>query len=98
MARPSWWAWRITAATFSGLPSVLAQTGQLISAFGRLQPHQQTIRLTFLASEGLWITHNLLVGSTWGLAADAMAVTTLLIGLWRNSARFVPARTRVAAA
>jgi hypothetical protein len=80
----------ITAATWSGLPSLLAQSGQLMSAFGRLQPGPQTIRLVFLGSEALWTAHNLLVGSAWGLVSDAMAVTMLLIGLWRGWARHSP--------
>jgi cytochrome c biogenesis protein CcdA len=41
----------ITAATWSGLPSALAQSGQLLSAMGRLQRHEQAIRLFFLGSE-----------------------------------------------
>jgi hypothetical protein len=88
----------ITAATWSGVPSALAQSGQLMSAFGRLQPGQQAIRLAFLGSEAFWVTHNLLVGSHWGLTADAMAVTTLLIGLWRGWARPRPVLGRVATA
>lgn len=92
----------VTAATWSGLPSMLAQSGQLLSAFGRLQPGQQAIRLAFLGSEGFWVCHNLMVGSTWGLTADAMAVSTLLIGLWRgwsrHAARPAPTPARPAAA
>lgn len=83
----------VTAATWSGLPSALAQSGQLLSAIGRLQPGGQGIRLCFLASEALWTTHNLLVSSAWGLVADGMAVTMLLIGLWRGWVRRPPAST-----
>ncbi len=88
----------ITAATWSGLPSMLAQTGQLMSAFGRLQRSQQVIRLVFLGSEVFWVSHNLLVASSWGLVSDAMAVTMLLIGLGRGWLRRRPSAVRIAAA
>jgi hypothetical protein len=74
----------MTAATFAGISSALAQCGALLSATGRLQRVPQAIRWCFLASEAFWVSHNLLVGSTWGLTSDTLAVTTLLIGLWRG--------------
>lgn len=77
----------ITVATWTGLPSLLAQTGQLLSLAGRLQRDTQRLRWLFLASEAFWVSHNLLVGSRWGLASDSLAVTMLLIGLWRGRER-----------
>jgi Bacterial inner membrane protein len=79
-----------TIASWSGLPSLCAQTGQLLSATGRLQRSPQTIRWCFLASEMFWTTHNLLVGSRWGLTSDTLAFATLLIGLWRGRTRRSP--------
>lgn len=76
-----------TVATFAGVTSVLAQSGALLSALGRLQRGTQAIRWCFLASEVFWVSHNLLVGSRWGLTSDALAVTTLTVGLWRGGAR-----------
>lgn len=73
----------VTVATWSGLPSLCAQGGQLLSAFGRLRRSAQSIRWCFLAAEGFWVAHNLMVGSRWGLASDALAVSMLAIGLWR---------------
>jgi hypothetical protein len=73
-----------TVATFTGIPSVLAQTGSLLSATGRLQRSVQTIRWLFLCSEVFWTSHNLIVGSRWGLTSDSVAVTMLLVGLWRG--------------
>lgn len=75
-----------TVATFAGVTSVLAQGGGLLSAFGRLQRGTQALRWCFLASEAFWVTHNLLVGSRWGLTSDTLAVTTLVIGLARGGA------------
>ena len=46
----------------------------------------QAIRWSFLGSEVFWVSHNLLVGSRWGLTADTLAVTTLVIGLVRGGA------------
>ena len=74
----------VTVTTFAGVTSVLAQTGSLLTATGRLQRGVQSIRWCFLAAEVFWTTHNLLVGSPWGLTSDSLSVTMLLIGLWRG--------------
>jgi hypothetical protein len=74
----------LTLATWSGLPSLLAQCGQLASAAGRLQRDLQRLRLCFLGSTLIWVSHNLLMGSVWGLASDTLTLTSLVAGLWRN--------------
>ncbi len=81
----------MTAATWIGLPSALAQTGQLCGAFGRLQRDVQQLRWCFLAGEAMWTAHNIAVGSPWGLLSDTLVVTTLVIGLWRGRPRRRPA-------
>ena len=58
----------------------------------------QRLRLWFLASVGFLMTHNLMVGSVFGLASDSLALTSLLLGLWRNRARPAVAALRDAAA
>lgn len=78
----------VTALTWHGLTSVLAQSGQIMSALGRLQRRPQGIRLCFLGSEAFWTTHNYLVGSRWGLISDAMAVSMILLGLYRGWRRY----------
>lgn len=74
----------VTAATWSGLPSLCVQCAQLMSAAGRLQRSTQALRWCFLAATGFWVAHNLQVGSRWGLTSDALAVSMLAIGLWRG--------------
>lgn len=74
----------VTALTWRGLPSGFAQAGGLLSASGRLQRDAQRLRWFFLGSEMCWTTHNLMVGSPWGLTSDAVAVTMLTAGLWRG--------------
>jgi len=76
----------VTVTTFSGLPSVLAQTGSLLTATGRLQRTAQSIRWFFLAAEVFWTTHNVIVGSPWGLTSDVLGVAMLTVGLWRGRA------------
>jgi hypothetical protein len=88
----------VTALTWSGVPSFLVQTGQLLSATGRLQRREQAIRLFFLVSEVFWTAHNILVGSTWGLVSDVMAFAMILIGLWRGAARHRGSSSRTAPA
>lgn len=86
----------VSALTWSGLPTLLAQGGQAMSAVGRLQLDTQRLRLWFLGSVVFWCSHNLMVGSVFGLCSDTLALTSLLIGLWRN--RAPAARLRRAAA
>ena len=76
----------VTVTAFAGLPSVLAQTGSLFTAYGRMQRGAQSIRWCFLAAEAFWTTHNLIVGSPWGLTSDTLGVTMLVVGLWRGRA------------
>ena len=73
-----------TALTWSGLPSLMSQLGQMAGAIGRLQMNTQRLRLCFLVSVLFWTTHNLMVGSVFGLGADTLSLTALLVGLWRN--------------
>ena len=74
----------VTLLTWHGLPSAFAQAGGLFSASGRLQRDAQRLRWLFLGSEMCWTTHNLMVGSPWGLTSDTLAITLLTAGLWRG--------------
>ena len=73
-----------TTLTWTGLPSLLSQGGQLAGALGRLQLDTQRLRLCFLGSVLFWCAHNITVGSVFGLASDTLALTGLLVGLWRH--------------
>jgi hypothetical protein len=73
-----------TAATWTGLPSLLSQFGQLAGAIGRLQMDTQRLRLCFMASVLFWTAHNLMVGSIFGLGSDTLSLTALLLGFWRD--------------
>lgn len=77
----------VTAATWTGVPSLLSQAGQAMSAVGRLQLDTQRLRKWFLVSVVFWASHNLMVGSVFGLASDTLSLTSLLLGLWRNRSR-----------
>jgi len=80
-----------TALTWTSLASAFSLVGQAAGAVGRLQLDTQRLRQFFLLSVAFWCTHNLLVGSVFGLCADTLSVTGLLVGLWRNRARRQPA-------
>lgn len=88
----------VTSLTWTGLPSLLSQCGQAVSAIGRLQLDTQRLRLWFLASVAFWCSHNLMVGSVFGLASDTLALTSLLVGLWRGRAVQAAPRLRDAPA
>ena len=66
-------AWTF-AATWQGLPSILAATGALIACAARLQRSTAPMVRLSLCGAPLWIAHNLLVGSIFGLALDAVSV------------------------
>ena len=88
----------VTAMTWNGLPSLMSQGGQAMSAIGRLQLDTQRLRLWFLVSVVFWCSHNLMVGSVFGLASDTLSLTSLLLGLWRNRAAAPAPQLRDAAA
>jgi hypothetical protein len=74
----------VTALTWMGVPSLLSLAGQVMSGLGRLQVNTQRLRQCFLISVLFWTSHNLMVGSVFGLASDALSITSLILGLWRN--------------
>nr|WP_246523442.1 YgjV family protein [Neoroseomonas eburnea] len=88
----------VTAFTWAGLPSLLSQAGQALSAIGRLQFDTQRLRKWFLVSVVFWSTHNVMVGSVFGLASDTLSLTSLLLALWRHRAGARAARLRDATA
>jgi hypothetical protein len=74
----------VTALTWTGIPSLLVQAGQIMSGLGRLQLDTQRLRWCFLLSVVFWTTHNLMVGSVFGLVSDTLSMSSLILGLWRN--------------
>jgi hypothetical protein len=66
-------AWTV-AATWQGLPSVLAATGALFACAARLQRSTASLARISLYGAPLWIAHNVLVGSVFGLALDAVSI------------------------
>lgn len=95
--RPAWLGW-FYAATYGvilataivawhGLPSLFAAIGAGFSALGRWQKEAQRMRLVFLGSSANWVVHNTLVGTPFGLTSDALSLSTILIGLYRNRRR-----------
>lgn len=90
----------VTVTNFAGLPSLFAQGGAFVTTAGRLQRSAQAMRWFFLAASAFWVTHNLLVGSVWGLTADSLSVSMLAVGIWREraprAAQSAPARPATA--
>jgi hypothetical protein len=64
----------VTGYTWNGLPSALALTGGLIGTFARMQMSTLGMKKTFLAATPFWLTHNVVTGSGFGLAVDAISV------------------------
>ncbi|WP_448206428.1 YgjV family protein [Azospirillum sp. sgz302134] len=76
----------IAAATWNGPMSALSAAGFILGTIGRWQSSVGTMRLFFLSSTVVGAGHNLLAGSTFGLASDALALSGHLWSLWRDRA------------
>ena len=66
-------AWTV-AVTWQGLPSVLAAAGALFACAARLQRSIAPMARLSLCGAPLWVAHNFLVGSSFGLALDAVSI------------------------
>ena len=71
------------AKTWQGLPSFFAALGAGFATAGRLQAEPQRMRWLFLGGTAAWVAHNILIESALGLAADALSLAVLAIGLLR---------------
>lgn len=64
----------LTVATWNGLPSVLAGAATLVSTAARLQASPQTMRLLLISAALGWASHNILMGSVYGLTCDCLGL------------------------
>jgi vacuolar-type H+-ATPase subunit I/STV1 len=64
----------LTVATWNGLPSVLAGAATLVSTAARLQASPQTMRLLLIGAALGWASHNILMGSVYGLTCDCLGL------------------------
>jgi len=90
----------IAAMTWQGPMSALSATGFVLGTIGRWQSSVGTMRVFFLSSTVVGAGHNMLAGSTFGLASDAMTLSGHLWSLWRSrpARRAVPAHPLALAA
>ena len=61
------WIW-------TGVPTVLATCGCLLSTLARMQPTTHRMKLWFLFAAPFWLAHNILTTSLLALAVDAMSI------------------------
>lgn len=69
--------------SWHGFPSTLALFGCLLASLARLQKVPRLMKVGFLASTPFWIADNLLVGSVFGSAVDAVSLIGNLGSFWR---------------
>ncbi|MBP2293989.1 YgjV family protein [Azospirillum rugosum] len=74
----------VAAATWQGPMSALSAAGFILGTIGRWQNTVGTMRLFFLTSTVVGAGHNMLAGSAFGLASDAMVLSGHLWSLWRD--------------
>lgn len=77
----------LAVMSWGGVPSLLAVFGSLIGTMARLQRSTARMKVLFVCSAPLWAAHNLLVGSTFGLAVGAVSIGGNALALARWSVR-----------
>lgn len=74
----------VAALSWQGPMSALSATGFLLATLGRWQSAVGRMRLFFILGTLVGSGHNLLAGSAFGLASDAMGLTGHCVSLWRT--------------
>lgn len=67
--------------TWQGVISLLAIVGAVLGTAARLQTSTSRMKLGFLATAPLWIAHNLITRSMFGLAVDIVSVSSNLLSI-----------------
>lgn len=73
----------LAALTWQGWLSLLPMAGMIIATIGFWQREEQRIRLILLFASPLWLSYNILSGSYAGITAELLAMTSILVALWR---------------
>lgn len=81
----------IAVFTWSGLPSALSSLGITFSTLARWQSDAIRMRLLLLAAGAFWISHNALVMSPFGIAADLFSAAANLLRLHGGRRKAAPA-------
>jgi hypothetical protein len=66
----------IAAWTWSGLPTVLASVGCMVSTLARMQNSTHRMKIWFLVAAPFWLAHNVLTVSLFALVVDAVSITS----------------------
>lgn len=74
----------LATLTWHGPASAAAAVGLALGTLGRWQERAVPMRWFFLGSSMAWASHNVLVGSPFGMATDALALATNGWRLWRG--------------
>lgn len=72
-----------TVITWKNWTSILPLIGMILATIAVWQKSPRRIRLLSLTYAPFWVTYNLLNGSYPGMAADLIAFTSVLIGIYR---------------
>ncbi len=72
-----------TVVTWKNWTSILPLIGMVLATIAVWQKNPRHIRLLSLTYAPFWVTYNLMNGSYPGMAADMIAFTSVLIGIYR---------------
>uniref|UniRef100_UPI001661616B YgjV family protein n=1 Tax=Azospirillum tabaci TaxID=2752310 RepID=UPI001661616B len=74
----------LAASTWAGWPSACAAAGLILGTAARWCRSALVLRALFLLACACWIAHDLLINSTFGLAADLLCMAGLVYGALRD--------------
>lgn len=74
----------LAASTWAGWPSACAAAGMMLATVARWSQSALVLRILFLAAGACWVAHDVLTGSTFGLAADLLCMGGLVYGALRD--------------
>ncbi|MFL7903598.1 YgjV family protein [Azospirillum argentinense] len=74
----------LAVSTWAGWPSACAAAGMILATAARWSRSALLLRALFLAAGACWVAHDLLTGSTFGLAADLLCMVGLVYGALRD--------------
>lgn len=85
------WPWCLSAHAALHGGAVALAVGMLLATAARWCRSALVLRLLFLLAGACWVAHDLLTGSTFGLLADLLCMTGLVVGALRDRRATAPA-------
>ena len=80
----------ISIVTFSGWITILSALGAFLTSIANWQKDEQNIRKITFVKSFPWIAHNIIVHSNIGLLAEALSMSSAIVGFFRYKKKNQP--------